>query len=95
MTTYRRRPVEIEAVQWHVFRQDNYPIFDTVPMWLTRALIDNTITIHEDYNSNVWINIETLEGVMRSESGDFLIQGIEGEIYSCKEKIFPKIYEKV
>lgn len=38
--------------------------------------------------------IETLEGVMSALIGDYLIIGIEGEIYSCKPDIFAKTYEK-
>lgn len=39
--------------------------------------------------------IETLEGVMKGNKGDYLIQGIHGELYPCKPKIFKKTYEKV
>jgi len=39
--------------------------------------------------------IETLEGVMRGNIGDWLIRGVVGELYPCKNEIFEKTYEPV
>jgi hypothetical protein len=39
--------------------------------------------------------IQTLEGVMSFESGDWIITGVEGEKYPCKDGIFRKTYEPV
>jgi hypothetical protein len=39
--------------------------------------------------------IDTLEGTMLGHAGDFLIRGIEGEVYPCKRDIFLKTYEPV
>lgn len=39
------------------------------------------------------IVIHTLEGDMRAEPGDWLIQGVSGELYPCKPDIFAKTYE--
>lgn len=36
--------------------------------------------------------IGTLEGVMRGQPGDYLIQGIKGELYPCKREIFEATY---
>jgi len=41
------------------------------------------------------VAIETLEGTMQGKAGDFLIKGVEGEIYPCKRSIFLATYEKV
>jgi FtsZ-interacting cell division protein YlmF len=37
--------------------------------------------------------VDTLEGTMRADYGDWLIQGIQGEIYPCKPDIFAATYE--
>lgn len=37
--------------------------------------------------------VETKEGVMRGKAGDFLIIGIEGEMYPCDYDIFMKTYD--
>ncbi len=41
------------------------------------------------------VKIKTREGVLIGEVGDFLIEGIEGEIYPCGNKIFFKTYDEV
>lgn len=37
--------------------------------------------------------IDTLEGTMRVNIGDWIIQGIKGELYPCKPDIFEATYE--
>lgn len=37
--------------------------------------------------------IQTLEGAMYAELGDWVIRGIQGEFYPCKPKIFEATYE--
>lgn len=38
--------------------------------------------------------VKTLEGVMHGAPGDYLIQGIRGELYPCAKEIFEESYEK-
>ena len=38
--------------------------------------------------------VETLEGVMYGSLGDYLIQGIKGELYPCARDIFEESYEE-
>jgi hypothetical protein len=37
--------------------------------------------------------IDTLEGRMKLERGDWLIKGVKGEFYPCKPDIFEMTYE--
>jgi len=39
--------------------------------------------------------IFTLECTMKAEAGDWLIMGIKGELYPCKDDIFRESYEEV
>jgi hypothetical protein len=39
--------------------------------------------------------IGTLEGVMRADPGDWIIRGVNGELYPCKPDIFEQTYEAV
>lgn len=39
--------------------------------------------------------IETLEGTMKAQFGDFIIRGVKGELYPCKPNIFEATYEPV
>lgn len=74
---FRKLPVVIDAALW-----DGGPI-------LPRADSSRCVTRNDD-NS---LSIETKEGVMRAEVGDWIIRGVEGEVYPCKPEIFAKTYE--
>ena len=39
--------------------------------------------------------IETREGVMMAQPGDFIITGVKGERYPCKPDIFHATYDPV
>jgi hypothetical protein len=39
--------------------------------------------------------IQTLEGVMKANKGDYIIQGVKGEYYPCKPDVFKETYEEV
>lgn len=47
----------------------------------------------EAYQTQKKISIETLEGTMTAEPGDWIITGIHGEQYPCKPDIFKETYE--
>ena len=46
------------------------------------------------YQTDQEMYIETLEGTMRADPGDWIITGVNGEQYPCKPDIFEKTYEK-
>lgn len=41
------------------------------------------------------MTVHTLEGDMRGNPGDWLITGVEGEQYICKDSVFRKTYDRV
>jgi len=45
------------------------------------------IQIHEPFL------VETIEGEMQGQSGDWLMVGIHGEMYPCAKDIFEKTYD--
>ena len=47
------------------------------------------------YQTDREMNIETLEGVMHAEPGDWIITGVNGERYPCKPDIFENTDEPV
>lgn len=49
----------------------------------------------EAYQTDVEVDIETLEGTMHASVGDYIITGVNGEKYPCKPDIFEKTYEPV
>lgn len=45
------------------------------------------IQMHEPFE------VVTLEGVMRGKAGDWLMIGVNNEMYPCEESIFTKTYD--
>lgn len=45
------------------------------------------------YPTNEELEIETLEGVMKADVGDYIIRGVHGELYPVKPDIFMESYE--
>lgn len=39
--------------------------------------------------------VVTLEGIMTGKPGDYLMEGIKGELYPCDKTIFEESYEEV
>lgn len=87
MSQYRKKPVVIEAVQW-----TNDPNGDALKQILALAR-NGRVTFAADGTAD--LVIETLEGDMRANVGDWIIRGVKGEIYPCKPDIFAATYEAV
>jgi len=85
MKLYRKIPIVIEAGRW--FTSDELP--DIISMYDVSN--DN---ICQECGKNMYSHgwIQTLEGEHIVCPGDWVIKGIEGEYYSCKDRIFKKIY---
>lgn len=49
----------------------------------------------EAVQQNYPFTVNTLEGIMTGEAGDWLITGVNGEQYPCKDEIFRKTYDPV
>lgn len=47
------------------------------------------------YQTDKELKIQTLEGEMTANVGDWIITGVNGEVYPCKPDIFAKTYEQV
>lgn len=96
MSTFRKKPIEIEAVQaLNNEYADNPLTFRETPEWLQAAFDEGAIKPvfrGEDY---WYYDIATEEGVMTASPDDWIIRGVEGEIYPCKPSIFAATYEEV
>lgn len=89
MNRYVKKPIAIEAVKWKGFNNDEIKDFagDSVKIEVIReGDADNGIPPSVD------CSIETLEGVMKANVGDYIIKGVNGEFYPCKQDIFEKTY---
>jgi hypothetical protein len=79
---YRKRPVVIEAVQWNGGNINE--VWD--------AFGAERIYGPTEANPS-WIVISTLEGDMRADVGDWIIRGVKGELYPCRNDVFTETYE--
>ena len=85
MSTFRKKPVTIQA-----FLFTGGPEQTEDPAFIVDAIKEGTVKVVDGV-----ILIDTLEGVMTGSPGDYIIQGVEGEIYPCKPDIFHKTYDPV
>ena len=90
MPKFRKKPIVIEAIQWDG-RMETLAKIQKLNT-LKRDIIIEDDFIEEDQKS---IMINTLEGVHEGKIGDWIIQGVSGELYPCKPDIFEMTYEKV
>lgn len=89
---FRKKPVVIEAVQV-VSREERYKPNLERPLWLADAINSKQVVWCMSADDGYFI--ETLEGTMKARIGDWIIKGVNGELYPCKPDIFEKTYEKV
>lgn len=89
MIRYKKRPVVVDAIQWI---GDIEEIFD----WMDITTDGNgTGLTYVDDGSGSHLRVHTLEGSLTVSLFDWIICGIEGELYPCKPDIFNKTYEAV
>lgn len=91
---YRKKPVVIEAFQYDGDLKDSNREY-YVPDWAVKAFEDGIM--HYDSpdcdSPPCELYIDTLEGTHHVSVGDYIIQGVDGELYPCKPEIFAKTYE--
>lgn len=89
--SYRKKPIYVKA-------------FQLTPEAVANHLLDGHqlpygLSMSGEYNLedrkviDAWLYIDTLEGKMRASIGDWIIQGVGGELYPCKDEIFKQTYE--
>lgn len=81
---YRKKPVVIEAMQL----VDDLANHARVAQWIRSHGAKAGVPMFEPC-----IYIDTLEGEMRADIGDYVIRGVAGEFYPCKPDIFEATYE--
>lgn len=79
---FKKKPIEVDAWQY----TESAPF---VPDFVRLS----TDTRFSSINGRSCLYIKTLEGEMRADIGDWIIQGVKGELYPCKPDIFAATYE--
>jgi hypothetical protein len=83
MAKFRKKPVVIEAEQFVVWDMKKIPTFITIQGVTFPVTKEATIMI------------PTLEGQHIASNLDWIIKGVNGELYPCKPEIFEKTYDIV
>jgi len=94
---FRKKPVVIEAFQMTRARRESNAEW---PEWLNRAWqldwkTPGSLYPTEKGTGDGTLSITTLEGQHLVSWGDWIIQGVKGELYPCKPDIFEATYEMV
>lgn len=92
---YRKKPVVIDAWKF----EPGFMFYD-MPDWIDQGWLAETIetvpmtdgTFRQRRGVEILL-IPTLEGTMTAQLGDYIIRGIQGEVYPCKPDIFEECYE--
>ena len=93
---YRKKPVVIDAVQWT--GQNHREMFDFLT---SDTFVNETMSVDGNHfyidHSRIdgGLIIKTMEGEHIATIGDYIIKGVKGEYYPCKEDVFYQTYEKV
>lgn len=91
-TKFRKKPVVIEAFQMTKRHWTDWTLW---PEWLVTAAQGKA---HDEPGAMYSMpdgerRINTLEGFHVVSLGDWIIQGVKGELYPCKPDVFEQTYE--
>lgn len=88
---FRKKPVEIEAMQV----EDDIRVHESICQWAENSTAEGGIVpvVMSRFDSHLIIH--TLEGTMHADIGDWIIRGVQGEFYPCREDIFRQTYKAV
>ncbi|ORI32396.1 hypothetical protein BLL61_02075 [Lacticaseibacillus casei] len=91
---YRKKPVEIEAVQLTWANWCEVCDFVQLP-WGPEGVHGcySDKGVESDSGEKIGLIIPTLEGNMLANENDYIIKGVHGEFYPCKPDIFKETYE--
>ena len=84
-THYRKKPVVVEARQFHGTASGTDA---ELAAWAGAEYR------HQGDGRPGALLISTLEGVMEAQAGDYVIRGVAGEFYPCRQDIFEATYER-
>ena len=89
---FRKKPIVIEALQWTGKNYEEVQNFTSGKVSLTKF---DYLSPLGEMVSDKKLLIDTLEGNLFVGIGDYIIKGVKGEFYPCKELIFWETYDRV
>lgn len=86
--TFRKKPVEIEAMQ--LTRENVAQVEEFI-----NGRAEEALRPGPGRGITKGVRIHTLEGDMLASWGDWIIRGVQGEFYPCRDDIFRQTYDDV
>jgi hypothetical protein len=83
---FKKKPIIVRALQ---LTEDNKDI-----IYHTVKDVIQSVNPSRNKDGKPCLIISTLEGDMIANIGDWIIEGVNGEIYPCKSDIFEKTYDE-
>lgn len=90
MPLFGKKPVVIEAMQW----DGSLESLEEICRWANDGNADEPWITYIVVSGQIQdVLIDTLEGHMYVSIDDWIIRGVQGEVYPCKPDIFKASYE--
>jgi len=80
MKKFRKKPVVVEAYQWHKNMGESEGVYQNPN--------SNPMLVGTYY-------VRTVNGYVPIQDNEWIIRGVKGEFYPCKPDIFEQTYEEV
>lgn len=87
----RKKPIVVEA--WQYFPANDLTDTNAVPDWLVKAVVDAVVR-PDPLTDKLIIRTDT-HGEELCNPSDWIMRGVEGELYPCKDSVFQATYEIV
>lgn len=94
MGKYKKKPIVVEAIRWtgsNLEEIRNFVGNDLIENYIKHFDIEMTLI----KQTLTGIAINTLEGTMKVDYGDYIIKDVNNELYPCKPDVFEQTYEEV
>ena len=89
---YTKKPVTIDAIRWTGKNLREVIAFTDGPPDTRTSHAGMAWDTYVDLVERDGLKIFTLEGKMSAAIGDWIIKGVQGEMYPCKDEIFEATY---
>lgn len=93
MGKYKKKPIVVEAIRWtgsNLEEIRNFVGSDLIEDYMELFSVNGTLK-----KMLIGIAIDTLEGTMKVDYGDYIIKDVNNELYPCKPDVFEQTYEEV
>jgi hypothetical protein len=97
MVKVRKLAVEIEAHRY-IAAEANGDATQVIPEWFLRAVADGTIEQEQKRDGRNFLTIHDRtnnHGDLIANDGDWVMRGVNGELYPCTNEVFEQTYERI